>query len=55
LEPGERETIEFKITPDVLSRWIDNKGFITEADNYRIMIGTSSSDNDLVMTNLVVK
>ncbi len=47
LNPGETNNVEFKITSEKLSRWIDGKGFSVEPDNYSIMIGSSSSDKDL--------
>lgn len=54
LNPGETQTIEFKITPDRLSRWIDDKGFNVESDSYTLMVGSSSDLKDLHTINLVV-
>jgi beta-glucosidase len=55
LEPGETKIVKFKITPDKLSRWIDEKGFLVEPDNYNIMIGSSSAMQDLQKIDLAVK
>ncbi|MCX6150919.1 MAG: glycoside hydrolase family 3 C-terminal domain-containing protein [Ignavibacteriales bacterium] len=47
LDPKETKTVEFEITSEKLSRWIDGKGFSVEPDNYTLMIGSSSNDKDL--------
>ncbi|MBU0475338.1 MAG: glycoside hydrolase family 3 C-terminal domain-containing protein [Bacteroidetes bacterium] len=54
LQPGETKTVEFKINKEVLNRWIDNTGFSVEKDSYKIMVGTSSSNNDLFSCTLHV-
>jgi beta-glucosidase len=54
LEPGETKKVTFNINSEVLSRWIDGKGFSAEEDTYSIMIGSSSSDNDLRLARLSV-
>jgi beta-glucosidase len=55
LGPGETRKVEFKITPDKLSRWVDGTGFTVEPDLYTLMIGSSSALKDLQKINLVVK
>jgi beta-glucosidase len=55
LDPGETKTVAFEITPDKLSRWIDEKGFIVEPDTYTLMIGSSSALKDLRKINLIIK
>ncbi|RJP71260.1 MAG: glucan 1,4-alpha-glucosidase [Ignavibacteriales bacterium] len=52
---GETKKVEFTITPDKLSRWVDGKGFTVEPDKYILMIGSSSSDRDLRKINLIVE
>ncbi len=52
---GETKKIEFTITPDKLSRWVEGKGFTVEPDKYILMIGSSSSDRDLRKINLIVE
>jgi len=54
-KPGETKKVDFEITPGKLSRWIDGKGFVVEPDQYSIMIGSSSSNNDLHKASLIVK
>jgi beta-glucosidase len=54
LAPGETRRVEFQITPEGLSRWIDDKGFSVEADTYALLVGSSSSDKDLHKIDLRV-
>lgn len=54
LNPGETKKLEFKITPEKLERWINNKGFSEEPGIYTIMIGSSSSEKDLKKVSLEV-
>ncbi len=55
LDAGETKKINFTLTPELLSRWIDGKGFSVEADKYRIMIGSSSAEIDLHQIDLIVE
>ncbi len=55
LNAGETKKINFTLTPELLSRWIDGKGFSVEADKYRIMIGSSSAEKDLHQIDLIVE
>jgi len=54
LNPGETQKVEFQITPEILSRWIDNSGFIVQPDDYTLWVGSSSSSKDLLKINLSV-
>jgi len=47
LKAGETKKVSFTINPDILSRWVNGKGYSVEKDKYTIMIGRSSADNDL--------
>jgi beta-glucosidase len=53
--PGESKRVEFTITPETLSRWIDGIGFIVDSDDYTLFIGSSSSESDLQSIILRVK
>ncbi len=55
IDAGETEKVEFIISPEILSRWIDGKGFSVESDKYCIMIGSSSAEKDLQKVYLVVE
>jgi len=54
-KPGETKKVEFVITIEKLSRWIDEKGFSVEPDKYTLMIGSSSRDKDLKKIDLIVE
>ncbi|HEX2984448.1 MAG TPA: glycoside hydrolase family 3 C-terminal domain-containing protein [Ignavibacteriales bacterium] len=54
LNPGEVKTVSFEITPDKLTRWVGEKGFSIEEDNYTVMLGSSSGDKDLHKVKLTV-
>lgn len=54
LNPGETKNVVFEITTEKLARWIDEKGFSAEEDNYSVMIGSSSNDKDLQKIQLAV-
>jgi beta-glucosidase len=53
--PGKSNRVEFTITPETLSRWIDGIGFIVDSDDYTLFIGSSSSESDLQSIILRVK
>jgi beta-glucosidase len=55
LQPGEKKTIEFLITPDKLSFYDVNMKYVIEAGDFDILIGASSSDKDLRKINLRVE
>ena len=52
---GQTKNVEFAITPDMLSRWVDNEGFKTKKGVYSIMVGASSASKDLLKINLTIK
>ncbi len=47
LRPGETETVEFEITPELLAFYDINMQYVVEPGDFAIMIGTSSRDCDL--------
>ncbi len=55
LNPGDIKKVSFNITPELLSRWIDGKGFTVEPGKYTLMIGSSSSEKDLQKLELTIK
>lgn len=55
LKPGETKTFVFEITPEVLQKYVEGKGFIVEKRNYTLMVGSSSRDSDLHEINLTVE
>ena len=51
--PGETKTVEFIITPDLLTRWIDGKGYSVEKDIYKLSVNPSSKtekQNEIKLT-----
>ncbi len=55
LKPGETKTVAFEITPEVLQKFVEGKGFIVEKRNYTLMVGSSSRNIDLSEINLLVE
>jgi beta-glucosidase len=55
LESGEKTKVTFEVTPEVLTRWIDEKGFTVEDDTYSLMVGSSSEEKSLKKIELIVK
>jgi beta-glucosidase len=55
LEPGERRTLAFDITPELLAFYDANMNFTVEPGEFDIMVGTSSRDTDLQSVVLAVK
>lgn len=55
LKPGKTKTVAFEITPEVLQKYVEGKGFIVEKRNYTLMVGSSSRDVDLLEINLMVE
>lgn len=55
LLPGETQKVEFSITPETLTRWVDGKGFSVEKDKYKLMCGPSSDSKNLLKTKLIVR
>ncbi|HKE22219.1 MAG TPA: glycoside hydrolase family 3 N-terminal domain-containing protein [Bryobacteraceae bacterium] len=55
LEPGERRTIAFDITPEHLAFYDTNMKFTVEAGEFDIMVGSCSRDADLQNVMLTVR
>lgn len=54
LKPGETKTVQFDITPDRLAFFDINMDYVVEPGEFEIMIGNSSSDDDLTKVTLMV-
>ncbi|MGA2890818.1 MAG: glycoside hydrolase family 3 N-terminal domain-containing protein [Terracidiphilus sp.] len=54
LQPGESTTVDFDITPALLSYYDVNMNFVVEPGDFEIMVGTSSRDCDLQKLTLTV-
>jgi beta-glucosidase len=55
LKSGEIRTVMFDITPEILSKYVEGKGFVVEKRNYSLLVGSSSSYNDLKEIILTVE
>ncbi|MDQ8005343.1 MAG: glycoside hydrolase family 3 N-terminal domain-containing protein [Pedobacter sp.] len=44
LKPGESKQITFELSPEKLSFYHEEKGWITEAGEFKVMVGTASND-----------
>jgi beta-glucosidase len=44
LQPGEKKTVTFTLTPDDLSLWNRDMHFVVEPGIFNVMIGSSSED-----------
>ena len=44
LEPGEKKTVQFKLSPEDLSLFDRNLNFIVEPGTFEVMVGSSSKD-----------
>jgi len=54
LRPGEKKTISFEITPDLLAFYDVNMKYVVEPGEFFIMVGNSSRDQDLTKITLNV-
>jgi beta-glucosidase len=54
LPPGEKQTVTFEITPDLLAFYDVNMKFVVEPGEFVIMVGNSSRDQDLQKIALTV-
>jgi beta-glucosidase len=54
LRPGEKKTISFEITADLLTFYDVNMNYVVEPGEFTIMIGSSSRDQDLTKLALTV-
>ena len=55
LEPGKSKTVNFEITPELLSFYDINMEYTVEPGEFEIMIGNSSRDEDLQKIILTVE
>jgi len=55
LEPGETKTVTLPITPELLKFWDVKMKYVVEPGEFRVMVGTSSRDEDLMKMTLEVK
>jgi beta-glucosidase len=54
LAPGERKTVSFAITSDLLAFYDVNMNYVVEPGEFYIMVGNSSRDQDLMNVTLTV-
>jgi len=54
LRPGEKRTVGFDITPDLLAFYDVNMKYVVEPGEFFIMVGNSSRDQDLTKITLTV-
>ena len=54
LAPGEKQTVAFDMTPDHLAFYDIDMVFRVEPGEFRLMAGSSSRDEDLLVTTLKV-
>ena len=54
LRPGEKRTVSFEITPDLLAFFDVNMEYVVEPGEFVIMVGNSSRDEDLTKVTLSV-
>jgi beta-glucosidase len=55
LEPGEKITVAFDVTPDLLAFWDVNMKYVVEPGEFEIMVGSSSLDSSLQKVILTVE
>jgi beta-glucosidase len=54
LRPGEKKTVSFDITPDLLASYDVNMKYVVEPGEFFILVGNSSRDQDLTRVSLTV-
>jgi beta-glucosidase len=54
LRPGEKKTLSFDITPDLLAFYDVNMKYVVEPGEFFIMVGNSSRDQDLKKVTLTI-
>ena len=54
LHPGEKKTVTFDITPDLLAFYDVNMKYVVEPGEFFILVGNSSRDSDLTKVALTV-
>jgi len=55
LKSGETKTVTFEITPEVLQRYVEGKGFVVNKGDHYLMVGSSSKDSDLQKIKITVE
>jgi len=55
LRPGETQTVEMEITPELLAFYDVNMNYVVEPGEFVVMVGNSSRDADLQKATLLVK
>ena len=55
LKPGETQTVELEITPEELKFYDINMDFVVEPGEFKIMVGNSSRNEDLLFATLIVE
>ncbi|MGX1930955.1 glycoside hydrolase family 3 N-terminal domain-containing protein [Flagellimonas sp. 2504JD4-2] len=55
LEPGESKVVSFGIIPEILAFYDREMKYVVEPGDFTIMVGSSSSDNDLKSVSLKVE
>jgi beta-glucosidase len=55
LKPGETKTVQFEITPELLTFYEEGTGFKLEKGERTLLVGTSSADADLKEVRVMVK
>lgn len=55
LEPGERRTVAFDVRPEHLAFYDINMAYRVEPGEFRLMVGSSSRDEDLQTVRLIVR
>lgn len=54
LSPGEKKTVKFKVSPEMLYNYDKNMNYGLEPGDFKIMIGSSSRESDLKVQTLKV-
>jgi beta-glucosidase len=54
LQPGEKATIEFDVTPELLKFYDVNMKYVVEPGDFELMVGNSSRNEDLKKVTLQV-
>jgi beta-glucosidase len=55
LQPGETKTVELLLTPDKLGHYGSDGRFVVEPGPFKVMVGSSSRDEDLTTVHLDVR
>ena len=55
MRPGETQTVEREITPELLAFYDVSMNYVVEPGEFAILVGNSSRDADLQKVTLLVK